>query len=96
MEAQGIKRLISVTGFGAVESNASISYLQRVPFHLVFGQAYEDKSSWQSSKGLRVSLASNTNIGLLSITIVKIDGSKIVTSMVPPARSRPGGRWLRV
>lgn len=44
MEAQGIKRLISVTGFGAGESNASISYLQRVPFHLVFGRAYEDKS----------------------------------------------------
>lgn len=44
MKAQGIKRLISVTGFGAGESNASISYLQRVPFHLVFGRAYEDKS----------------------------------------------------
>ena len=44
MEAQGVKRLITVTGFGAGDSSASISCLQRVPFQLVFGRAYEDKS----------------------------------------------------
>jgi len=44
MEAQGVKRLISVTGFGAGESAASINCLQRVPFQLVFGRAYKDKS----------------------------------------------------
>jgi putative NADH-flavin reductase len=44
MQAQGVKRLICVTGFGAGDSRTSISWLQRVPFHVVFGRAYEDKS----------------------------------------------------
>ena len=44
MEAQGVKRLISVTGFGAGDSRASISCLQRVPFQLFLGRAYDDKS----------------------------------------------------
>jgi putative NADH-flavin reductase len=44
MQARGVARLISVTGFGAGDSQASISCLQRVPFRLVFSRAYEDKS----------------------------------------------------
>jgi putative NADH-flavin reductase len=44
MKAQGVKRLVSVTGFGAGDSRASISALQRVPFQAIFGRAYEDKS----------------------------------------------------
>jgi len=44
MRARGVKRLIGVTGFGAGESRASISWLQRLPFQIVFGRAYEDKS----------------------------------------------------
>jgi putative NADH-flavin reductase len=44
MRTQGVKRLICVTGFGAGESRASISCLQRLPFQIVFGRAYEDKS----------------------------------------------------
>lgn len=44
MEGQGAKRLISVTGFGAGDSRASISCLQRLPFQMVFGRAYADKS----------------------------------------------------
>ena len=44
MQAQGVARLVSVTGFGAGDSRASISCLQRLPFQLVFGRAYEDKS----------------------------------------------------
>jgi len=44
MTAQQVKRLISVTGFGAGDSRPSISCLQRVPFQLVFGRAYADKS----------------------------------------------------
>jgi putative NADH-flavin reductase len=44
MRSQGVKRLICVTGFGAGDSQASISWLQRVPFRIVFGRAYEDKS----------------------------------------------------
>ena len=44
MGAQGVKRLICVTGFGAGDSRASISSLQRLPFQIVFGRAYEDKS----------------------------------------------------
>ena len=44
MRSQGVKRLICVTGFGAGDSRASISCLQRLPFQIVFGRAYEDKS----------------------------------------------------
>ena len=44
MRASGVKRLICVTGFGAGDSRASISPLQRLPFQLVFGRAYNDKS----------------------------------------------------
>ena len=44
MAARGVKRLICVTGFGACDSRDSISVLQRLPFHAVFGRAYADKS----------------------------------------------------
>jgi putative NADH-flavin reductase len=44
MRTHGIKRLICVTGFGAGESRVSIGYLQRLPFLMVFGRAYADKS----------------------------------------------------
>ena len=44
MKTQKIKRLICVTGFGAGDSRASISCLQRLPFQIVFGRAYDDKS----------------------------------------------------
>ena len=44
MKARGVKRLICVTGFGAGDSRASISWLQRLPFQIVFGRAYDDKS----------------------------------------------------
>jgi hypothetical protein len=44
MRGHGVKRLICVTGFGAGHSRAKISGLQRLPFKVVFGQAYEDKS----------------------------------------------------
>jgi putative NADH-flavin reductase len=44
MESQGVKRLICVTGFGAGDSRTSISFLQRVPFRLLLGRAYDDKS----------------------------------------------------
>jgi putative NADH-flavin reductase len=44
MSGQGVKRLICVTGFGAGDSRASISCLQRLPFQIVFGRAYDDKS----------------------------------------------------
>jgi putative NADH-flavin reductase len=43
MQAQGVKRLISVTGFGAGDSRASISCLQLLPFRFFFGRAYDDK-----------------------------------------------------
>ena len=45
MRTQGVKRLICVTGFGAGDSQASIGCLQRLPFQIVFGRAYDDKSS---------------------------------------------------
>ena len=44
MRSQGVKRLICVTGFGAGDSRASISCLQRLPFQIVFGRAYDDKN----------------------------------------------------
>jgi putative NADH-flavin reductase len=44
MRARGVNRLICVTGFGAGDSRASISWLQRLPFQIVFGRAYDDKS----------------------------------------------------
>ena len=44
MEGKAVKRLISVTGCGAGDSRASIGCLQRLPFHMVFGRAYADKS----------------------------------------------------
>jgi putative NADH-flavin reductase len=44
MTTSGVRRLICVTGFGAGDSQASISLLQRIPFQLVFGRAYQDKS----------------------------------------------------
>jgi putative NADH-flavin reductase len=44
MRAQGVIRLICVTGFGAGDSRASIGRLQRLPFHMIFGRAYADKS----------------------------------------------------
>lgn len=44
MQAKGVRRLVSVTGFGAGDSRASIGRLQRLPFQCVFGRAYDDKS----------------------------------------------------
>ncbi|MBM4224392.1 MAG: SDR family oxidoreductase [Gammaproteobacteria bacterium] len=44
MRRQGVKRLICVTGFGAGDSRASISCLQRLPFQILFGRAYDDKT----------------------------------------------------
>jgi putative NADH-flavin reductase len=44
MKDKGVNRLICVTGFGSGDSRASIGFLQRVPFQIVFGRAYDDKS----------------------------------------------------
>ena len=44
MKDKRVNRLIAITGFGAGDSQASISPLQRFPFKIVFGRAYDDKS----------------------------------------------------
>ena len=44
MAAKGVKRLICLTGFGAGDSRASIGPLQMLPFQIVFGRAYDDKT----------------------------------------------------
>jgi putative NADH-flavin reductase len=44
MKKAGVERLVSVTGFGAGDSNASINILQRLPFKIFLGRAYDDKS----------------------------------------------------
>ncbi|MBY0296882.1 MAG: NAD(P)H-binding protein [Methylobacterium sp.] len=45
MEKAGVRRLVAVTGFGAGDSRDAISPLQRLPFRLVFGRAYDDKDA---------------------------------------------------
>jgi putative NADH-flavin reductase len=44
LAAAGTKQFIAVTGYGAGDSKASIGPLQRIPFNIVFGRAYDDKS----------------------------------------------------
>jgi putative NADH-flavin reductase len=45
MEKTGVRRILAVTGFGTGDSRDAIGLLQRVPFRLVFGRAYDDKDS---------------------------------------------------
>lgn len=45
MEQANVRRLIAVTGFGAGQSRDAISPLQRLPFRLVLGRAYDDKDA---------------------------------------------------
>lgn len=45
MEKSGVRRLVAVTGFGTGDSRAAIGPLQRLPFRLVFGRAYDDKDA---------------------------------------------------
>ena len=44
MKKAGVQKLLSVTGFGAGDSNASINILQRLPFNILLKRAYDDKS----------------------------------------------------
>jgi putative NADH-flavin reductase len=44
MKAKGVNRLIVVTGFGAGDSREAIGLMRSLPFSLVFGRAYDDKS----------------------------------------------------
>jgi putative NADH-flavin reductase len=43
MEAEGVKRLICVTGFGAGDSSEHMPAWQRLPFELLLGRVYVDK-----------------------------------------------------
>ncbi len=43
MTASSVRRLITITGFGAGSSRNSINFLQRVGFEMIFGRAYRDK-----------------------------------------------------
>ena len=45
MQDAGVGRLVSVTGFGAGDSRGRIGCLQRIPFTLALGRAYDDKST---------------------------------------------------
>ena len=45
MEKAGVQRILAVTGFGTGDSRDAIGLLQRVPFRLVFGRAYDDKDA---------------------------------------------------
>lgn len=44
MEAAGIRRLLTVTGFGAGDSAGRLSTVERIPFRLFLGRAYADKT----------------------------------------------------
>jgi putative NADH-flavin reductase len=44
MEAAGVRRLLAVTGFGAGDSEAKLSTLEKIPFKLILGRAYADKA----------------------------------------------------
>lgn len=44
MEAAGVRRLLAVTGFGAGDSAAKLSSLEKIPFRLFLGRAYADKA----------------------------------------------------
>jgi putative NADH-flavin reductase len=44
MEAAGVRRLLTVTGFGAGDSEAKLSTLEKIPFKLLLGRAYADKA----------------------------------------------------
>ena len=43
MQRRNVRRLIVVTGFGAGDSRGAIGCLQRIPFRLFLGRAYNDK-----------------------------------------------------
>ena len=43
MQRRQVRRLIAVTGFGAGDSREAIGCLQRIPFCLFLGRAYDDK-----------------------------------------------------
>ncbi len=44
MSKAGVGKLVAVTGFGAGDSHDAINILQRLPFRLIFKNAYDDKS----------------------------------------------------
>jgi uncharacterized protein YbjT (DUF2867 family) len=44
MKKLGVNRLVSVTGFGAGDSQGAINLFQRLPFKLLLKNAYDDKS----------------------------------------------------
>lgn len=48
MEKAGVMKLIAVTGFGAGDCNSRINLLQRLPFNLFLGRAYDDKSKQEA------------------------------------------------
>ncbi|TCO73282.1 NAD(P)-dependent oxidoreductase [Rhodovulum euryhalinum] len=43
MAAAGVKRLLAVTGFGAGDSKARMSTVEKIPFKALLGRAYADK-----------------------------------------------------
>jgi uncharacterized protein YbjT (DUF2867 family) len=44
MQAANVKKLVCVTGFGAGDSRAAISLLQKLPFKALLQNAYDDKT----------------------------------------------------
>ncbi|MFM9939737.1 MAG: NAD(P)-dependent oxidoreductase [Hyphomicrobiaceae bacterium] len=78
MSKAGIGKLVAVTGFGAGDSHEAINILQRLPFRLIFKNAYDDKSIQEAliaaselqwlivRPGVLVDCASNGNYKVLT------------------------------
>jgi len=60
MRTAGVNKLVAVTGFGAGDSQAAINIFQRLPFNLIFKNAYDDKSIQEEL------IAKSDSIGSLS------------------------------
>lgn len=86
MDKSDCKRLLSVTGFGAGDSQVSIHPLQRLGFNLVFGRAYADKSKQE-----QMIKSSNLNWTIVRPGVLTNgDGSKPYRALVEPTDWRNG------
>ena len=83
MEKAGVRRILAVTGFGTGDSRDAIGLLQRIPFRLVFGRAYDDKDAQEmrirrSGLGLDLRPAGRPDARLGHGTLQGPDGARIL------------------
>ena len=92
MEKTNSRRLLAVTGFGAGSSYQAISCFQKIPFEIVFGKAYRDKS-------LQESLIKNSKLDWTLVRPGVLTNQRCKTSCQPrsqsPSRPRTSSRRQR-